>query len=538
MRKQIAKWAVGITTAPRSLNYLPRTLNSLIETGFNELTVFAEPKSNLSGLPSCDVVQNKKLLGIHHNYVETLRRLLVRNPEAQAIMIVQDDVVFCKNVREHLERDLWPTWNTGVVSAYSANWNGYERDMKDRGIRKVNHSLLVGACAFIFPREVVKGIVNHPLGNTWRGRARARSKSKSKVDKKAADAFVGTVIKKMGLHAYFYVPSMVQHIAKVSSVNHGGNKGLRKSVKFVGEETDARTIYPQPWIRYDLPSKDQRFRDARPMPSIEPVKVVIPAVENEDLTIKCLAHIAKNAGCPVEIVYVDNGSKDCTIEEVEFHADRLGLKIETIRNPSNYGFTRAINQGLHASRGHHVLVLNNDCFVGPNCIVNLKKHLEWHPRIAAVGPMTGDNGNQSWQKNQKLRRHCHLKKTPDLSNPDSAILFQREWIAEVDRLSFFCAMLHRDAIEELGGLDRSFESGLGADDEWCLRAKSKRWKTIVAMDAFAVHLHSQTFKRLKMDRKGLQKEAVRHLNKMNPKRNSRQTARTCADRKRRRRLAR
>ncbi len=139
-----------------------------------------------------------------------------------------------------------------------------------------------------------------------------------------------------------------------------------------------------------------RRKYAHLIAAVEPIAVVIPARECLDLTLRCLDHLSWYAGLPVEVIYVDNGSPVSVPAAVEAAAARLGLPFTVLRNDSRAQFTQAVNQGIRLADGRHVLVLNNDCFVGPDCLERLYWHLTRSPhRVGAVGPLTGDGENQS-----------------------------------------------------------------------------------------------------------------------------------------------
>ena len=78
-------------------------------------------------------------------------------------------------------------------------------------------------------------------------------------------------------------------------------------------------------------------------------------------------------------------------------------------------------------------------------------------------------------------------------------------------LAFFCTLLHRDAIRQCGLLDDRFPSGLGADDEWCYRVWRAGWRSLVALNAYAVHLHSESFRRLGLNYGRLHRQALSTL---------------------------
>jgi len=135
--KHVTRWAVGITTAPRPVPTIGLCVQSLIRTGFNELTVFADngvvlPKfaDGVRVVRRPDTVAPKRFpidgpkFGAWANFVQMLADLLVLYPDAQAIFTVQDDVGFCQGLRAFLEHDLWPSGNVGLVSPYCPNAPG------------------------------------------------------------------------------------------------------------------------------------------------------------------------------------------------------------------------------------------------------------------------------------------------------------------------------------------------------------------------------------------------------------------------------
>ena len=243
----------------------------------------------------------------------------------------------------------------------------------------------------------------------------------------------------------------------------------------------------------------------------EPLSVVIPACGCEDLTVHCLTHLAAFSGVPLKVFYVDNGSPLHTIDTVAKCAEELGLDLQLIRNSSNRGFTRAVNQGIRAADSDAVLVLNNDCFVGPNCVENLLWEIKRNDRVAAVGPLTGDDGRQSLLYQERVAQaQVDQSILKDLQDPVFCAnrLKPLRRTREEEVLSFFCTILSGEAVRRCGDLDEHrFESGLAADDEWCLRVQKKGWRVLLAFNAYSTHLHRGSFSRLGIDRDELQRDA-------------------------------
>jgi GT2 family glycosyltransferase len=239
------------------------------------------------------------------------------------------------------------------------------------------------------------------------------------------------------------------------------------------------------------------------------------------LTLNCLRHLAWYSGLPLEVIYIDNGSDLDVLPQLETEANALDLPLTIIRNARNLQFTRSVNQGLRLARGRHVLCINNDCFVAPECIERLYWHLtQSGERVAGVGPLTGDEGHQSLRHLQR-REHANIPSETSIDFHDvlewSRLLESSFRARSEEMLAFFCILIHRDAIERHGDLDESiheFASGLGADDEWCYRVRRRRWSLKLALDAYAIHLGGSTFQRLQMDRHGMQRVALERLRRL------------------------
>ena len=249
----------------------------------------------------------------------------------------------------------------------------------------------------------------------------------------------------------------------------------------------------------------------------KPVSVVIPASGCEDLTARCLAHLGDFCGVPFHVVYVDNGSPVETLDHVARAAAEAEISLRIIRNLENRGFTEAVNQGIEASGDANVLVLNNDCFIGPGCVENLARELRFDDRVAAAGPLTGDEGKQSLRN--EARRD--LLQLPDdiLDELDDPVrvsfrLSQKLRSVAEPVLSFYCALLSNEALTRYGLLDARFASGLAADDEWCLRVRGHGREVRLVLNAYAAHLHQSSFQRLEIDRDSLQKDAKELLHRV------------------------
>ncbi|MFV0527834.1 MAG: glycosyltransferase family 2 protein [Lachnospiraceae bacterium] len=97
------------------------------------------------------------------------------------------------------------------------------------------------------------------------------------------------------------------------------------------------------------------------------VSVIIPNYNGVAYIRDCLDALQTQTGPAFEIIFVDNGSADesTAIVETEYPDVRL-LKLD-----KNYGFSKAVNEGILAARAPYVILLNNDTKVQPDFVAQL-----------------------------------------------------------------------------------------------------------------------------------------------------------------------
>ena len=93
--------------------------------------------------------------------------------------------------------------------------------------------------------------------------------------------------------------------------------------------------------------------------------VVIPNYNGEKYIDECMNALRKQREQSFEVILVDNASEDNSIAAFEVYND---LNIRTITLDENYGFSRAVNEGIKASEAEYVILLNNDTHVGKNFV--------------------------------------------------------------------------------------------------------------------------------------------------------------------------
>ncbi len=107
------------------------------------------------------------------------------------------------------------------------------------------------------------------------------------------------------------------------------------------------------------------------------VSVVIPNWNGMRYLRSCLESLRKQSYRDFEVIIVDNGSTDGSVEFVResFPEVRL-LEFEI-----NHGFSVAVNEGIRCSAGEYVALLNNDTEVHPDWLKELIAGLEGEEEV-------------------------------------------------------------------------------------------------------------------------------------------------------------
>ena len=199
------------------------------------------------------------------------------------------------------------------------------------------------------------------------------------------------------------------------------------------------------------------------------------------------------AGLQSETVVIDNSPGDGTAEALatKFPAARI------IANAENVGYARAVNQGLRATSGAFVLVMNPDCEVPSGAIRTLVDHLRAHPRAGIAGPrILNPDGTLEYSARAFPDPFTFLFNRYSLltrlfpRNPWSRRYLMTDWdhasVRDVDWLSGACMVVRRAAIDEVGPMDEAFFM-FNEDVDWCRRMKRAGWGVVYVPDATVVH---------------------------------------------------
>ena len=113
------------------------------------------------------------------------------------------------------------------------------------------------------------------------------------------------------------------------------------------------------------------------------ISVIIPVKNGSNYLQEAIESVQRQ-GVPVEILVIDDGSTDNTVEI----ASGLGCKV--ISHPVSKGQVAAKNTGLKAATGEYVLFLDHDDIIREGALASMYEMIEADPDASAVQSMVKD----------------------------------------------------------------------------------------------------------------------------------------------------
>lgn len=216
------------------------------------------------------------------------------------------------------------------------------------------------------------------------------------------------------------------------------------------------------------------------------VSFVVVNWNRRDLLEQCLQSIAQQSAGDFEVVLVDNGSIDGSLDCLQ------GLPLPSvtlIRNSTNLGFAQAVNQGIRRARGRLIALVNNDIRLDRRWLEEIQHGFDLQERagmcagkillaqepgrIDKVGHLLYPDG-QNYGRGHREEDRGQYDRVEEVLWPDGA-----------------AAIYRTELFQDVGLFDESFFA-YGEDAELGLRARLRGWKCLYIPTAVAYHHHSAT----------------------------------------------
>lgn len=233
------------------------------------------------------------------------------------------------------------------------------------------------------------------------------------------------------------------------------------------------------------------------------VSVVVVTFESAADIVGCIQSLL-SSDLPVEIIVLDNGSRDDTVSKARAILDRQP-DCHLICNDENLGFAKAVNKGIERASGQFVLLFNPDCVVHPETIRTIIEVMQTNPDAAMAGCLllNPDGTEQAgcrrsqptpWRSLVRvLRLHRIVRHDPRFRGFLLNSQPLPQGVIEVEALSGAFMLVRRSAIDEVGRLDETYFMHC-EDLDWCMQFRRARWRILFVPFVSCVHKKGQSSK--------------------------------------------
>lgn len=229
--------------------------------------------------------------------------------------------------------------------------------------------------------------------------------------------------------------------------------------------------------------------------SVPDLSIILVCWNNKSYLKPCLDSLYNSAPrSTFDVVVVDNGSTDGSQAMLrEEYPDVI-----IIENGHNVGLGKASNQGIEATQGRHILLLNNDTVVNGESFDAMVDFLDAHPDAGGVGGklLNPDGTPQSYYNHFSTLKEEFLIATRlgELLWKEYPAIVDDDQVRSVDWMGSACLMVRRAALDQVGLLDDSyFIYGDEADLQY--RLKKAGWNIYYLPYASTIHYGGRSMDR-------------------------------------------
>jgi N-acetylglucosaminyl-diphospho-decaprenol L-rhamnosyltransferase len=216
--------------------------------------------------------------------------------------------------------------------------------------------------------------------------------------------------------------------------------------------------------------------------------VIIVNYASWPFTLRCIESLRETGYEDFDVVIVDNDRPE---------PPELPDRVRLIRNPQNVGLARAWNQGIVASKGVYVVLINPDAIVKWSFFELLEAAFAQDPSMGVAGPrILDDDGTLQLTARKEISMISGLFGRTSLLTrlfPRSSLvkdqfpaIIEASHPTRVDWVSGACMIVRRRVLEEIGPADDRFFMYF-EDADLCRRAREAGWSIYYLPGIEVVH---------------------------------------------------
>lgn len=264
------------------------------------------------------------------------------------------------------------------------------------------------------------------------------------------------------------------------------------------------TIFVTVFFGLLLLENRERMRERKPQPAAWPrVSIIIPAYNEEDAIAGTIDSCLASDYPDKEIIVVDDGSKDATLEIARKY-EAKGVKV--IRQ-ANAGKGAALNNGIRHSTGKIIATLDSDSYMTPDALRRMVPLFNDPTVGAATSAIKVHSPRNTVERMQRLEYLITA--------------FNRRLLSFINAINVTpgpLSLIRRSVIDEVGGFD---EHTILEDQELAMRIQARHHKIESNIEAVAythvpTNLRDLTKQRVRWNRGGI-RNILKHHYLVNPK---------------------
>lgn len=224
------------------------------------------------------------------------------------------------------------------------------------------------------------------------------------------------------------------------------------------------------------------------------ISIIIPSYNHFNDLERCIDSIMASYYKNIEIVLIENNSRDYNIRKYYEKLQSEYSFIKVIKKDIPFNFSRLVNLGVDNSSGEYVVLLNNDTEVIEKNWINEMLMYAQMPQIGAVGAklLYADDMIQhcyiiTGAGEDRVAIHAGIGH----SDEDAGYLGRYRMMMDVSSVTGACMMISRAKYEEANGFDENLAHAYN-DVDFCLKLRKLGYRIIYTPYAKLYHYESQT----------------------------------------------
>lgn len=226
------------------------------------------------------------------------------------------------------------------------------------------------------------------------------------------------------------------------------------------------------------------------------ISIIVLSYNTYSSTKRCIESIKANTTIDYNLVVVDNGSSD---QSVEYLKSLKGVKV--VLNDKNIGVSKGWNKGIKGvDKSSDIVVLNSDVLVPKGWLRTLSETAYDDPSIGVVGCRIKGLGSQ---KNHLLHTGAIIQRNGMGQENDWGIPLvdygQCQLNRKVQIVVGACMYLKREVLDIVGLFDEQYTPAYFEDSDMCLKIAQAGYKVYYCGQVTLLHEHGATGKANKIN---------------------------------------